>query len=130
MGGRSFQARNGRPPEGSYTKRTAEAELRRILTAAERGELPAQAKRSGATVADAVEEWLRYCEQERIPDFPANAKVVAERLVRRSPQKSTALQRCVPTVFQSDRWIFTLRRLLRLARTRTPADQCPWRRRS
>jgi integrase len=57
--------RNGRPPEGSYTKRTAEAELRRILTAAERGELLSQAKKTGATVADAVEEWLRYCEQER-----------------------------------------------------------------
>jgi integrase len=57
--------KNGRPPEGTYTKRTAEAELRRILTAAERGELPSQATKSGATVADAVEEWLRYCEHER-----------------------------------------------------------------
>jgi integrase len=57
--------KNGRPPEGSLTKRTAEAALRRILTAAERGELPAQAKRSGATVSDAVKEWLRYVEHER-----------------------------------------------------------------
>jgi integrase len=57
--------KNGRPPEGSFTKRTAEAALRRILTAAERGELPAQARKSGVTFADAVESWLEYSEHEQ-----------------------------------------------------------------
>ena len=32
--------------------------------------------------------------------MPANSMVGPKRLVRGSPQKSTALQRCVPTVFQ------------------------------
>ena len=55
---------NGRPPEGYYTKRTAEAKLREILADAQRGVLP-ETVRTGATVKDAVEEWLRYVEHER-----------------------------------------------------------------
>lgn len=57
--------KNGRPPEGTYTRRSAEAELRRILTAAERGELPSQAKKTGATFRDVVESWLDYSEHEQ-----------------------------------------------------------------
>jgi Phage integrase SAM-like domain len=54
----------GRPPAGYYTKRTAEAQLRRILTDAERGTL-AGATRSGKTFGDAAAEWLRYVEHEK-----------------------------------------------------------------
>src|SRR5829696_5526166 len=55
----------GRPPEGFYTRKTAEAELRRLLTDAERGQLPAAAKRTGRTFGDACDEWLRYVEHEK-----------------------------------------------------------------
>jgi len=55
---------NGRPPDGYFTKRTAQKELRRILGEAEQGVLPGMT-RTGATVSDAIEEWLRYTEQER-----------------------------------------------------------------
>ncbi|MGO9760731.1 MAG: tyrosine-type recombinase/integrase [Solirubrobacteraceae bacterium] len=54
----------GRPPEGYFTKRTAEAWLRDTLDAARRGTLPGMV-RTGATFADAAAEWLRYVEQER-----------------------------------------------------------------
>lgn len=54
----------GRPPEGHYTRRTAEAELRRLLTDAERGTL-AGAVKTGATFADVAAEWLSYVEQDR-----------------------------------------------------------------
>jgi integrase len=53
----------GRPADGYYTKATAEAELRRILAAADRGELGGTA-RTGATFADAADEWLRFVEHE------------------------------------------------------------------
>lgn len=54
----------GRPPRGHYTRKTAEAELRRILTDAERGTLAGMV-RTGATFADAAAEWLRYIEHDR-----------------------------------------------------------------
>ncbi len=54
----------GRRPNGSYTRRTAEAELRRILADAESGTL-AGARRTGATFGDVAAEWLRYIEQDR-----------------------------------------------------------------
>ena len=54
----------GRPAEGTFTKRTAEAWLERVLVAADGGELPMQ-RRSGVTFAMAAAEWLRYCEHER-----------------------------------------------------------------
>jgi integrase len=57
-------SKGGRPPEGYFTKRTAQARLTEVLADAQRGVLPGLV-RTGATVADAVEEWLRYCEQER-----------------------------------------------------------------
>lgn len=54
----------GRPPDGYLTKRTAEAWLRDVLDQARRGTLPGLV-RTGATFADAAEEWLRYVAEER-----------------------------------------------------------------
>jgi integrase len=54
----------GRPPEGYFIKRTAEAWLRDVLDQARRGTLPGMV-RTGATFADAAKEWLRFVEQER-----------------------------------------------------------------
>jgi len=54
----------GRPPAGYFTKRTAEAWLRRLLADAAAGTLPGLV-RTGATVADACAEYLRYIEQDR-----------------------------------------------------------------
>jgi integrase len=51
----------GRPAEGYFTKRTAEAWLRDRLDAERRGLVT----RTRATFADAAEEWLRYVEQDR-----------------------------------------------------------------
>src|SRR5580704_5006464 len=51
--------RGGRPQAGFWTKRLAEAELRRILTEAQNGTLPGMV-RTGVTFADATAEWLRY----------------------------------------------------------------------
>jgi integrase len=55
---------SGRPAAGYWTKRLAEAELRRILTDAQRGVLPGQV-RTGVTFAQATAEWLRYAEVNR-----------------------------------------------------------------
>jgi integrase len=49
---------------GTFTKRTAQAWLDDVLAAARRRELPGMV-RTGATVADAVAEWLRYAEHDR-----------------------------------------------------------------
>ena len=54
----------GRPAEGYFTKRTAEAWLEEVLHEARRGVLPGMV-RTGATFAGAAAEWLRYVEQER-----------------------------------------------------------------
>jgi integrase len=54
----------GRPPVGFVTKRQAEAWLRDVLSQARHGTLPGMV-RSGATFADAAEEWLRYVEEDR-----------------------------------------------------------------
>ena len=54
----------GRPPSGYFTKRTAEAWLRKTLVEAAAGTLPGMI-RTGATVADACDEYLRYIEQDR-----------------------------------------------------------------
>lgn len=53
----------GRPPQGYFTKRAAEAWLGEILDQARRGTLPARS--SHATFADAAEEWLRFIAQDR-----------------------------------------------------------------
>jgi hypothetical protein len=54
----------GRPVAGTFTKRTAQAWLDDVLAQARRRELPGMV-RTGATVADAVAEWLRYVENDR-----------------------------------------------------------------
>jgi integrase len=54
----------GRPPEGYFTKRTAQAWLRDVLDQAERGALPGMV-RTGQTFADAAEEYLRYLAEDR-----------------------------------------------------------------
>lgn len=57
-------ADRGRPPEGHFTKRTADVWLRDRLDQARRGTLPGM--RSGdATFAEAAAEWLRFIEQDR-----------------------------------------------------------------
>jgi hypothetical protein len=56
--------RGGRLATGYYTKRTAEAWLRDVLERARRRELSG-AVRAGATVADAMAEWLRCAEMDR-----------------------------------------------------------------
>src|SRR5436305_11437401 len=54
----------GRPPAGYFTNRTAEDWLRTVLDEARRGTLAGMV-RTGATLSDAITEWLRYCEHER-----------------------------------------------------------------
>lgn len=54
----------GRPPVGYFTKRLAEEWLRDALDQARRGTLPGLV-RTGATVADAAAEYLRYVEHDR-----------------------------------------------------------------
>jgi integrase len=56
--------RGGRAEEGFWTKRLAEAELRRILTEAQAGTLAGMI-RTGVTFAQATAEWLRYVREER-----------------------------------------------------------------
>jgi integrase len=54
----------GRPPEGHFTRRTAEEALQAILTDTRRGTLAGMTT-TGATFMDAAGEWLRYVEQDR-----------------------------------------------------------------
>lgn len=54
----------GRPPAGFFTKRTAEAALRSILEQARQGTLPGMV-RTGVTVNDACDEFLRWIEHDR-----------------------------------------------------------------
>src|SRR3954453_20968872 len=62
----------GRPPAGYFTKRTAEAWLRRTLAEAAAGTLPGLV-RTGATVADACAEYLRYIERTANASRPRSA---------------------------------------------------------
>src|ERR1700728_189619 len=55
----------GRPAAGYFTKRTAEDWLRDVFEQARRGTLPGLV-RTGATVADAAAEYLRYIEHDRM----------------------------------------------------------------
>ena len=54
----------GRPAAGTYTKRTAEAWLRDVLDEARRGTL-AGLNKTGASIADAAAEYLRFVEVDR-----------------------------------------------------------------
>jgi integrase len=67
----------GRPPEGYFTKRTAQAWLRDVLDQAERGVLPGMV-RTGRTFADAAEEYLRYlsADRQRKPSTVRDARSV------------------------------------------------------
>ena len=56
--------RRRRPADGYFTRRTAEAWPGEVLDQARRGTLPGMV-RTGATFADAANEWLRFVEQER-----------------------------------------------------------------
>ena len=73
----------GRPPAGWFTKRTAEDWLRSVLEEARRGTLPGMVQ-TGATVADAAAEWLRYVEHDRAckPSTLTDYRHTANRLVR------------------------------------------------
>ncbi len=57
-------AERGRPPAGYFTKKTAEAELRRMITDADRGTLAAT-KKAGVTFSDAAAEYLRWLREDR-----------------------------------------------------------------
>lgn len=57
-------AGRGRPPDGYFTRKTAEQVLQAILTDARRGQLPGVVT-TGASFADAAAEWLRYVEHDR-----------------------------------------------------------------
>ena len=63
--GPAWTEKDGRPPAGYFTRKTAQAELDAILTDARRGEIHDPGDNSGKTFEDAVAEWLRYVEDER-----------------------------------------------------------------
>lgn len=73
----------GRPAAGYVTKRLAEAWLDDVLAQARRAELPGMV-RTGATVADAAAEWLRYVEHDRAckPSTVTDYRHTVERLLR------------------------------------------------
>jgi hypothetical protein len=54
----------GRPADGYFTKRKAEAWLRDVLDQARRGTLPGLV-RTRVKFAEAADEWLRYVEHDR-----------------------------------------------------------------
>src|SRR4051812_21617089 len=73
----------GRPGAGYFTKRTAEAWLDDLLAQARRGELAGMVA-TGATVADAAAEWLRWAEHDRAckPSTVTDYRHTANRIVR------------------------------------------------
>jgi integrase len=73
----------GRPATGYFTKRTAQAWLDDVLAQARRGELPGMVI-TGATVADAADEWLRWAEHDRAckPSTLADYRYSANRIKR------------------------------------------------
>ncbi len=91
----------GRPAAGFFTKRTAEGWLADTLAEARRGTLPGLV-RTGATVADAAAEWLRWCEQERAckPSTLSDYRYTAQRVTR--DLGSLAVESVTPEVVE--RW--------------------------
>jgi integrase len=73
----------GRPPAGYFTKRLAEDWLRSTLDEARRGTLPGMVA-TGATVADAAAEWLRYVEHDRAckPSTLSDYRHTVDRMMR------------------------------------------------
>lgn len=73
-----------RPPAGYFTRKMADAELAALLTDLRRGEVPDPGDRSGKTFADAREEWLRYCRDDRgleettLRDYGNTARALTE----------------------------------------------------
>jgi integrase len=83
----------GRPAQGWFTKRTAEAWLRDVLDQAHRGTLPGMV-RTGATFADAAAEW-----RWRDVDFSAQTvRVTASYTVGKLGTPKSGLGRAVPLV--------------------------------
>src|SRR3954451_24916191 len=54
----------GRPPDGYFTRRTAQAWLRDVLDQAERGVLPGMV-RTGRPFVEAADDYLRYLAEDR-----------------------------------------------------------------
>jgi integrase len=102
----------GRPSAGTFTKRTAQAWLDDVLAAARRRELPGMV-RTGATVADAVPEWLRYVEHDRavkpstLTDYRHTANRIARDLgeMRLEDVTTEVLERWRATLTSSNRTV-------------------------
>jgi len=77
----------GRPAAGYFTKRTAQTWLDDLLAQARRGELPGMVA-TGATVADAAAEWLRWSEHDRAckPSTLHDYRPSVSRTMSRTPQ--------------------------------------------
>ena len=75
----------GRPASGWFTKRSAQAWLDDLLIQARRGELPGMVE-TGATVADAAAEWLRWAEHDRdckpstLADYRSTSRLIVRAL--------------------------------------------------
>ena len=75
----------GRPAAGWFTKRSAQAWLDDLLIQARRGELPGMVE-TGATVADAAAEWLRWAEHDRdckpstLADYRSTSRLIVRAL--------------------------------------------------
>src|SRR3954447_3025672 len=71
------------PAAGYFTKRTAQAWLDEVLAQARRGEMAGMVT-TGATVADAAAEWLRWAEHDRVrkPSTLTDYRHTANRIVR------------------------------------------------
>ena len=63
--GPAWEMKRGRPPAGYFTERMAEEALDEKMVDLRRGEIPEQGVVDGKTFGDAVEEWLRYCRDDR-----------------------------------------------------------------
>src|SRR3954451_7320712 len=73
----------GRAGAGFFTRRSAEAWLDEVLAQARRGELAGMVA-TGATVADAAAEWLRWAEHDRAckPSTMSDYRHTADRITR------------------------------------------------
>jgi hypothetical protein len=109
--GPAFTGR-GWPAAGTFTKRTAQAWLDDVLASARRRELPGMV-RTGATVADAVAEWLRYAEHDRavkpstLTDYRHTGNRIARDLgeMRLEDMTTEVLERWRATLTSSNRTV-------------------------